>query len=59
MHTLPDEQLEHIDLFMAMPHATNVLWASAFIQADPAMIAENEKWRDNDGEKLLRYFEQG
>jgi len=43
---------------MAMPHATNVLWASAFIHEDPAMTAENEKWRDKDGELLLRYFEQ-
>ena len=58
MHTLPDEQLEQLDLFMAMPHATNVLWASAFLQEDPAMTAENEKWRDKDGENLLRYFKE-
>jgi len=58
MHTLPVEQLEQLDLFMSMPHATNVLWASAFIQEDPAMTAENEKWRDKDGELLLRYFGQ-
>lgn len=58
MQTLPIEQLEKLDLFMAVPHAINVLWASAFIQADPAMTAENEKWRDNDGKKLLRYFKE-
>ena len=58
MHTLPVEQLGQLDLFMAMPHATNVLWASAFIKEDPAMTDENEKWRDKDGESLLRYFRE-
>jgi hypothetical protein len=41
---------------MAMPTATNVLWASAMILEDPAMRAENEKWRDKDGKNLLRFF---
>ena len=56
MHSLPALQLEQIDLFMAMPTATNVLWASAMILEDPAMRAENEKWRDKDGKNLLRFF---
>ena len=56
-HTLPDEQLQHLDLFMAAQHAIMILWASAFILEDPAMAAENEEWRDQEAAKLLRYFE--
>ena len=58
MHSLPAAQLEHLELFMAMPYATNVLWASAMIIEDPAMKAENEKWRDTDGKNLLRFFNE-
>jgi Ser/Thr protein kinase RdoA (MazF antagonist) len=56
MHNLSAVQLEQLDLFMAMPYATNVLWASAMILEDPAMRAENEKWREIDGKILLRFF---
>lgn len=58
VRTLPESQLTHLDLFMAAQYATMVLWASAFIKHDPAMKAEHEKWRDRDGNKLLRYFDR-
>jgi Ser/Thr protein kinase RdoA (MazF antagonist) len=57
IRTLPEAQLKHLDLFMAAHHATMVLWASMFIKHDPAMQAEYEKWRNREGNKLLRYFE--
>ncbi len=56
-HTLPESQLQHLDLFMAAQSATMVLWASAFIKNDPAMRDEHEAWRKKDAAKLLRYFE--
>jgi Ser/Thr protein kinase RdoA (MazF antagonist) len=56
-HSLPDEQLAHLDLFMAAQHATMVIWASAFIKEDPAMIVEHEAWREREADKLLRYFQ--
>jgi Ser/Thr protein kinase RdoA (MazF antagonist) len=58
VRTLPESQLEQLDLFMAAQYATMVLWASAFIQHDPARQAEHEAWRNNDGGKLLRYFDR-
>jgi Ser/Thr protein kinase RdoA (MazF antagonist) len=58
VRTLPDSQLQHLDLFMATQYATMVLWASLFIKNDPARQAEHEAWRDRDGAKLLRYLER-
>jgi Ser/Thr protein kinase RdoA (MazF antagonist) len=58
IHTLPESQLRHLDLFMATQYATMVLWATARIKNDPARQAEHEELRDQDGEKLLRYFER-
>jgi Ser/Thr protein kinase RdoA (MazF antagonist) len=58
VRTLPDSQLQHLDLFMAAQYATMVLWASLFIRGDPARRAEHEGWRDEEGARLLRYFER-
>jgi len=58
LYPLPVVQLEQLNLFMAAQHATMVLWASAFIKADPALTAEYEVWRDGDAKKLLLYFEE-
>jgi Ser/Thr protein kinase RdoA (MazF antagonist) len=55
---LPEPQLGHLNLFMAADYATGVLWASSFIQDDPARRAEHEAWRDENGAMLLRYLEQ-
>ena len=57
VHTLPRSQLDHLDLFLAAQYATCVLWASQFIQDDPARRAQHEAWRDENGVLLLRYFE--
>jgi len=58
VRVLPDEQLKHLDLFMAAQHATMVLWSSAFIRNDPGMLEEYEEWRNDEGNKLLRYFDR-
>jgi len=58
VRTLPESQLQYLDLFMAVQYATMVLWASLFIRNDPARLAEHEAWRAGDGDKLLRYFER-
>jgi Ser/Thr protein kinase RdoA (MazF antagonist) len=58
IRTLPEEQLRHLDLFMAAQCATMVLWASMFIKNDPALTDEYNAWRDKEGNKLLRYFEE-
>jgi Ser/Thr protein kinase RdoA (MazF antagonist) len=58
VRSLPQEQVDLLDLFMAAQYATMVLWATVFILNDPAMRAENEEWRTQDGNKLLRYFDR-
>jgi len=58
VHPLPDSQLKHLDLFLAMDYATSVLWAAAFIHDDPSRQDEYVAWMDENGEKLLRYFER-
>jgi Ser/Thr protein kinase RdoA (MazF antagonist) len=59
VRTLPESQLQHLDLFMAAQYATLVLWASLFIRDDPARRAEHEAWRDENGAWLLHYLERG
>jgi len=56
VHPLPDAQLKHLDLFLAMDYATSLLWATTFIHDDPSRLNEYEAWRNENGEKLLRYF---
>ena len=58
VRTLPESQLQHLDLFMAAQYATMVLWASLFIRNDPARQAEHEAWRDENAVELLRYLER-
>lgn len=55
--TLPDSQWVLLDLFVATQFATMVLWASAFLKDDPLREAEYVPWRNNNGNKLLKYFE--
>jgi len=57
--TLPAAQWRQLDLFLATQFATMVLWASEFLKHDPRRAAEYEPWRDNNGRKLLGYFERG
>ena len=57
VRTIPQEQIDLLDLFMAAQYATMVLWATVFILNDPARVPEHEEWRDRDGSKLLRYFD--
>jgi Ser/Thr protein kinase RdoA (MazF antagonist) len=58
VRTLPESQLRHLDLFVAGDSATVILWASLYIRTDPVRQAEHEAWRDENGTKLLRYFER-
>lgn len=58
VRTLPESQLRHLELFMAVNYATVVLWASSFIRDDPVRQTEHEAWRDDNGAKLLRYLER-
>jgi Ser/Thr protein kinase RdoA (MazF antagonist) len=58
VHPLPESQLRHLDLFVAMDCATAALWGTLFIRDDPAIRDEYEAWRDNKGAFLLRYLEQ-
>ena len=54
--SLPEEQWDQLDLFIATQFATMVLWASAFLRHDPKRVEEYELWRNDNGNKLLRYF---
>jgi Ser/Thr protein kinase RdoA (MazF antagonist) len=55
---LPEAQWANLDLFVATQFATMVLWASAFLKNDPRRLAEYVPWRDNNGNKLLGYFQR-
>jgi Ser/Thr protein kinase RdoA (MazF antagonist) len=56
IHYLPEEQWSQLDLFEAIQFATMVLWASAFLKDDPKRETEYVPWRENNGNKLLDYF---
>jgi Ser/Thr protein kinase RdoA (MazF antagonist) len=58
IHPLPDSQLRHLDLFVAMDLATAALWGTLFIREDLANKAEYQSWRDEKGFLLLRYLAQ-
>lgn len=55
-HPLPESQLKHLDLFIAIQFAAGVLWASQFIQDEPARRIEHEAWREENGEGLLTFL---
>jgi Ser/Thr protein kinase RdoA (MazF antagonist) len=55
--SLPNEQLKHLDLFMACRYADFTLWGTAFIQHDPGMAEEHTAWRDESGDLLVNYIE--
>ena len=55
---LPEAQLQHLDLFIAAQFAVMVLWATLFIQQDPAMRAVHEAWLHKDGARMLEYFDR-
>jgi Ser/Thr protein kinase RdoA (MazF antagonist) len=57
-HTLPNEYIKYLDLFIATRFADFTLWGTAFIVHDPARAKEHTAWRDESGDKLLRYFEE-
>ncbi len=56
VRTLPENQWAHIDLFVAIQFATMVLWSSALFMNDPKRAAEYVPWREDNGDKLLGYF---
>ena len=58
LRSLPEEQTQQLDLFVAAQFATMVLWASAFLKNDPQRIAEYEPWRDRNGDKLIEYMDR-
>ena len=53
---LPEQQWALLDLFIATQNATMLLWASAFLQHDPKRTDEYVPWRDDSGERVLRFF---
>ena len=56
VRTLPKSQWSQLDLFIAMQFATMVLWSSALYMNDPKRAAEYIPWREDNGTKLLGYF---
>jgi len=58
VRTLPAEQWELLELFIATQYATMLIWASAFLKDDPLRSDEHGTWRDESGERLLQYFDQ-
>jgi Ser/Thr protein kinase RdoA (MazF antagonist) len=58
IRTLPEAQWNLLDLFVATQFATMLLWASAFLKDDPGRADQHVPWRNESGEKLLRYFDR-
>ena len=58
VHPLPDSQLQHLDLFLAVDYATVLIWATQFMQDEPGRYDEYETWREENGRNLLRYFDR-
>jgi len=56
IRTLPESQWSQLDLFVATQFATMVLWSSALFMNDPKRAAEYIPWREDNGNKLLGYF---
>ena len=57
IRTLPNEQWKLLDLFIATQYATMLLWSSAFLIQDPQRADEYIPWRDDSGNRLLKYFD--
>lgn len=57
VRVLPAVQWALLDLFLATQFATMVLWSSAFLKHDPMRASEYVPWRDENINKLLRYFD--
>ena len=55
---LPAEQWRLLDLFIATQYATMLIWACAFLHNDPQRADEYLPWRDDSGERMLKYFAQ-
>ena len=58
IRTLPTDQWDQLDLFIAIHSATMVLWVSDFMLNDPKRAAEHEPLRKENIHKLLSYFER-
>jgi Ser/Thr protein kinase RdoA (MazF antagonist) len=56
IRTLPESQWSQLDLFVATQFATMVLWSSALFMNDPKRASEYIPWREDNGDKLLGYF---
>jgi Ser/Thr protein kinase RdoA (MazF antagonist) len=56
IRALPIKQWEQLDLFVATQFATMVLWSSALLMNDPKRVAEYVPWREDNGNRLLGYF---
>jgi Ser/Thr protein kinase RdoA (MazF antagonist) len=56
IRVLPEHQWAKLDLFVAIQFATMVLWSSALLMNDPKRVAEYVPWREDNGTRLLGYF---
>jgi Ser/Thr protein kinase RdoA (MazF antagonist) len=58
IRSLSESQWYLLDLFVATQFATMLLWASAFLTHEPERAGEYVPWRDDSGQRLLRYFDR-
>jgi len=56
IHKLPTSQIKALDDFILADAATSVLWASQFILDEPNRREEHNAWREEAGNRMLRYF---
>jgi Ser/Thr protein kinase RdoA (MazF antagonist) len=58
VRVLPEAQWDQLDLFVATQFATIVIWSTEFLALDPKRVAEYVPWRNDNAEKLIRYFDR-
>ena len=55
---LPYDQKKHVALFTASVYATSVLWSTSMMKHNPALTEDYERWREEDGLKLITYHQR-
>jgi hypothetical protein len=57
VHPLPEEQLAHLDLFMAARHVPEMLWAIDLAQANPDFREQVDEWLTYAARHVNRYLD--
>jgi hypothetical protein len=58
MRRIGAAQLEAVSPLLSLgKNDRTVLWSSAFVKGDQALTSEYKAWRNEESDRLLRYFD--